>query len=248
MMTTKLPEHLAIIMDGNGRWAQSRNHSRIYGHVRGASIAKKIIIAATKLKIKNLTLFAFSTENWFRPQTEVRFLMRLLLRQILRERTTLMKNNIRFHAIGDLSRLPPAVREAVIGTIELTQGNTGMNLIFALNYGGRQEIVQAARALAQKVKLGEMQSEKIDAAAFASQLESSFLPDPDLILRTSGEQRLSNFFLWSAAYSEIYILEKLWPDFTEEDLTAALHRYANSDRRFGRLSSALNEKESFQGL
>lgn len=240
-----LPRHLAIIMDGNGRWASSRGHNRIYGHIRGAKIARTVIEECSRLGVANLTLFAFSTENWFRPQDEVSFLMGLLSRQLKRERAKLMANNIRFHAIGDLLRLPEAVRHEVRQTIEMTAGNTGMNLTFALSYGGRQEITSVAREIAQQVEAGQLKASDIDEATFARLLPSSFLPDPDLIIRTSGESRISNFFLWQAAYSEIFFEHKTWPDFNLADLHRILDHFAKSERRFGRTSEQVRNYGRF---
>ena len=229
-----LPRHLAIIMDGNGRWAKARRHNRVYGHLRGARIAKHVIEECARLKLSHLTLFAFSTENWFRPVEEVAFLMNLLRRQLLREKATLMRNNIRFQCIGDLERLPEAVRDVALDTLEETSGNTGMVLTFALSYGGRQEITQMARDLVRQAKLGMLEESEVDEALVAGFLPSSFLPDPDLIVRTSGEARLSNFFLWQSAYSEIAFEDKAWPDFTLADLHRILETYAARERRFGR--------------
>ncbi len=229
-----LPRHLAIIMDGNGRWAKARRHNRVYGHLRGARIAKNVIEECARLKFSHLTLFAFSTENWFRPVEEVAFLMNLLRRQLLREKATLMRNNIRFQCIGALERLPEAVRDVALDTIEETSGNTGMVLTFALSYGGRQEITQMARELVRQAKLGMLEETEVDEALVAGFLPSSFLPDPDLIVRTSGEARLSNFFLWQSAYSEIVFEEKAWPDFSLADLHRILETYAARERRFGR--------------
>lgn len=229
-----LPRHLAIIMDGNGRWAKARNHSRIFGHVRGAKVAKNVIEECARLKLPYLTLFAFSTENWFRPMEEVSFLMHLLTRQLRREKITLMRNNIRFQCIGDLDRLPSLVRDVVLDTVEATAGNTGMILTFALSYGGRQEITLMAKEIARQVKEGLLEEGEIDEALVASLMPSSFLPDPDLIIRTSGESRISNFFLWQAAYSEIAFEEKAWPDFEMSDLHRALETFAARERRYGR--------------
>jgi undecaprenyl diphosphate synthase len=174
-------------MDGNGRWAKARRHNRVYGHIRGAKIAKNVIEECARLKLPYLTLFAFSTENWFRPIEEVRFLMHLLDRQLRREQETLMRNNIRFQYIGDLGRLPKAVRSVVLDTVELTAANSGMQLTFALSYGGRQEITQMARELVRQAKLGLLEEDEVDEALVAGFLPSSFLPDPDLLIRTSGE-------------------------------------------------------------
>lgn len=235
----KTPRHLAIIMDGNGRWAKARRHSRIYGHIRGAKVARQVIENCADMKLPYLTLYAFSTENWFRPQPEVRFLMHLLRRQLIREKATLMRNNIRFQTIGQLERLPLEVRKVVLDTVDETSGNTGMVLTFALSYGGRQEITQMAREIANQVKLGHLQEEEIDEALVAGLLSSSFLPDPDLIIRTSGEARISNFFLWQAAYSEIEFEQKAWPDFSINDLHRILSTFAARERRFGRVSEQL---------
>ncbi len=232
----KFPQHVAIIMDGNGRWAELRGHSRIFGHVRGAKTAKNIIEQSANLGIKNLTLFAFSTENWTRPEFEVSFLMKLLRKHLLRERQSLKDQNIKFHCIGDLTRIPNAARIEVEKTIEVTKNNTGMNLTFALSYGGRQEIIDAVQRVCEKVKTGVISSEQISERVFGLELESSFLPDPDLIIRTSGETRISNFFLWQSAYSEIYFSNILWPDFTNVEYEKALEYFASRERRFGKTS------------
>lgn len=223
-------------MDGNGRWAKQRRHNRVYGHVRGAKVAKNVIEECARLKLPYLTLFAFSTENWFRPIEEVAFLMHLLNRQLRREKKTLMRNNIRFQYIGEVERLPATVRDVVLDTVEATSANTGMILTFALSYGGRQEIAQMAREVARQAKLGLLKESDVDEALVASLLPSSFLPDPDLIVRTSGESRISNFFLWQSAYSEIEFEAKAWPDFTLNDLQRILSSYAQRERRFGRVS------------
>lgn len=226
-------------MDGNGRWAKARRHNRVFGHIRGAKVAKSVIEECARLKMPYLTLFAFSTENWFRPIEEVSFLMHLLKRQLLREKSMLMEQNIRFQVIGEISRLPAAVREVVISTVEETSGNTGMTLSFALSYGGRQEITLMAREIARQVKMGHLEESEVDEALVASLLPSSFLPDPDLIIRTSGESRISNFFLWQSAYSEIEFEAKAWPDFNNEDLHRILSCYAARERRFGRTSDQI---------
>ncbi len=236
MSDLKLPRHLAIIMDGNGRWATARRHNRVYGHLKGAKVAKTVIEECARLKLPFLTLFAFSTENWLRPAAEVNFLMHLLVRQLRREKATLMRNNIRFYSIGDLTRLPNAVRTVVNETTEATQNNTGMVLTFALSYGGRQELTEVARELVRKAKAGEISENEVDEAALARMLPSSFLPDPDLIVRTSGESRISNFFLWQSAYSEIFFEEKSWPDFSLMDLNNIFVNFSARERRFGRTS------------
>jgi undecaprenyl diphosphate synthase len=236
----KLPRHLAIIMDGNGRWAKARRHNRIYGHIRGAKIARQVIEECSRLKLQYLTLFAFSTENWFRPLEEVSFLMHLLDRQLRREQKTLMRNNIRFQVIGDIERLPKKVRDVVVDTVDLTENNSGMVLAFALSYGGRQEIAHMARELVRQAKAGALDENEVDEALIASTLPSSFLPDPDLIIRTSGESRISNFFLWQSAYSEIEFEAKAWPDFNTQDLHRILQSYSARERRFGRTSGQLS--------
>lgn len=234
-----LPRHLAIIMDGNGRWAKARHHNRIYGHIRGARVAKSVIEESARLGIQYLTLYAFSTENWFRPLQEVSFLMHLLRRQLLREKATLMKNNIRFQTIGEVHRLPAEVQEVVREVTGETSRNTGMVLAFALSYGGRQEITTMARELVRQAQLGLLKEDEVDQALVASLMPSSFLPDPDLIIRTSGESRISNFFLWQAAYSEIEFEQKSWPEFTTDDLHRILSSYSARERRFGRTSEQL---------
>lgn len=220
-------------MDGNGRWAQRRLRPRILGHVKGAMVARQIITASVELGIPNLTLYAFSTENWKRPEAEVSFLMKLLERHLRKERETLVKQNIRFHVLGDVARLPESANREIHLTLDATSKNTGMNLTFALNYGGRQEILNATRSLAALVKNGELEPSEITEAVFESFLEASFLPDPDLIIRTSGEYRLSNFFTWQSAYSELYVSSTFWPDFKKADLLKALACYDSRERRFG---------------
>lgn len=229
-----LPRHLAIIMDGNGRWAKQRRHNRVFGHIRGAKVAKSVIEESARLGIQHLTLFAFSTENWFRPVEEVSFLMKLLGRQLKREQETLMRNGIRFQCIGEVARLPMNIRKIVAETIEMTEKNEGMRLTFALSYGGRQEITEMSRELVRQVRLGQLREEEIDEATIASLMPSAFLPDPDLIVRTSGESRISNFFLWQAAYSEIEFEAKTWPEFELQDLHRILASYNQRERRFGR--------------
>jgi undecaprenyl diphosphate synthase len=226
-------------MDGNGRWAKARMHSRVYGHIRGAKVAKSVIEECTRLGVKHLTLFAFSTENWFRPIEEVSFLMHLLRRQLIREKASLMKQNIRFRSIGDLDRMPKPVQDIVREVEQETAKNTGLVLTFALSYGGRQEITQMAKDLARRLLSGELEENEIDEAQIATMMPSSFLPDPDLVIRTSGESRISNFFLWQAAYSEIEFEQKAWPDFNIQDLHRILQSYSARERRFGRTPEQL---------
>jgi len=224
-------------MDGNGRWAKARGHNRFFGHVRGARVAKSIITECSLLKVPYLTLFTFSTENWFRPPEEVSFLMSLFARRLRKERALLMEKNVRFRVIGDLGRVPAFVRAEALSTAEATANNTGMVLTFALSYGGRQELVQVTKAIAEKVKAGALKPEDVTESLIAESLPSAFLPDPDLIIRTSGERRISNFFLWQTAYSEIFFEDLAWPDFTIENLHEAIDRYTNRERRFGRTSA-----------
>jgi undecaprenyl diphosphate synthase len=235
-----IPQHVAIIMDGNGRWAQSKGRPRNYGHLKGAKVARKIIEECARIGIKNLTLYTFSTENWLRPFEEVSFLMSLLEKHLRRQRATLIKNNIRFHCIGDHSKLPKNVTQELKNTIEATAGSTGMNLVFAVSYGGRQEIAAAAKKLAEEALRGRINIEDIDESLFDSYLTTTAVPDPDLIIRTSGEFRISNFMLWQAAYSEFYISSLPWPDFTIKELQQALSLYEKRERRFGRVGPSVS--------
>jgi len=227
------PNHIAIIMDGNGRWAKQRKHNRFFGHIRGAKVAYNIIEECAKINLKHLTLFAFSTENWKRPKTEVSLLMSLLIKHLKKEQKKLMANNISFHTIGNTSELPIEVQKLLKETSEVTKDNSGMQLTFALNYGGKQEILNATKKICEIVQSGKIKLDDINQDIFNTYLGSSFLPDPDLIIRTSNEQRLSNFFLWQAAYSEFYFCEKYWPDFEINDLNLAIQCFNNRDRRFG---------------
>lgn len=233
------PEHLAIIMDGNGRWAKERNLNRFQGHVKGAQVAKEIIEECARIGIQHLTLFTFSTENWKRPPREVQFLMQLLSRRLRSERDSLIRHNIRFHCIGNQDRLPTSVRNEVNKTIEATDHCTGMKLTFALSYSGREEILSAVRRFGEMVAQRQMHSEQLSEQGFSDLLSSCFLPDPDLIIRTSGENRLSNFFLWQAAYSEFYIADELWPDFNVKALHKGLEQYQRRERRFGMTSEQI---------
>ena len=229
-------------MDGNGRWAQVRGRPRTYGHIKGARVAKKIITACAERHPQNLTLYAFSSENWLRPAPEVFFLMNLLRRYLTKETATLVKQNIRFKAIGDMSKLPEDVIKAITYATQATSRNTGMNLIFAISYGSRQEITEAVRKLAQRVADGEMTPGEVDESSIHNSLFTTGFPDPDLIIRTSGEHRLSNFLMWQAAYSEFYFCETLWPDFTQQDLELALLSYLKRERRFGAVTNHENPR------
>jgi undecaprenyl diphosphate synthase len=221
-------------MDGNGRWAMRRGLSRIEGHKRGKAAVQAIVEAAAELGLEYLTLYAFSTENWQRPANEVRALMSLLRRYLRTELHKLMKNGIRLQAIGDLSRLPVAVRRELENVIRTTRENTGLTVVLAVSYGGREEIVAAARALASTVLEGRLALQEINECTLTQRLWSAGIPDPDLLIRTSGEFRLSNFLLWQLAYTEIYVTETLWPDFDREEFYRALADYQGRERRFGR--------------
>ncbi len=230
----KIPQHLAIIMDGNGRWAKSKAHARTYGHVKGTRVAKKIITECSRLGVKHLTLYAFSTENWYRPSTEIHLLMNLLRKYLKRETKNLIKENIRFTTIGETHRLPKDVLHAINDAKEATSHCSGLHLVFALSYGSRQEITQAVKSIYEQVLQDKLKAEDIDEALINSRLMTS-TPDPDLIIRTSGEKRLSNFLLWQSAYSEFYFTDTLWPDFKVEDLHLAFKDYAHRERRFGKV-------------
>jgi undecaprenyl diphosphate synthase len=234
----RLPRHVAIIMDGNGRWAQQRGLSRVEGHKRGKDSVRAVVETACDLGLEYLSLYAFSTENWNRPRTEVGALMGLLRRYLRTELKKMMERNIRLIAIGDLARLPPAVQAYLRRDLEATQDNTGMTVILAVSYGGRADLVAATRTLARECAAGRLRPEQIDEAALASHLGTAGIPDPDLVIRTSGEMRVSNFFLWQIAYSEIFVTDTLWPDFREEEFVAALAEYQQRERRFGRVSAS----------
>ncbi|MGZ3773577.1 MAG: isoprenyl transferase [Pseudobdellovibrionaceae bacterium] len=238
-----LPKHIAIIMDGNGRWAQIKHRPRSFGHIKGTRVAKKIITACSRRGIENLTLYAFSTENWFRPQAEVNLLMKILRRYLKKETENLVKENIRFSVIGDMSRIPVDVAQAIGQSIEATAQCTGLNLVFALSYGSRQEITTAVQKIAARLAKGELSADDVDEALINSELSTFPTPDPDLIIRTSGEQRLSNFLLWQAAYSEFYFTEVLWPNFTESHLDEALEVFSTRQRRFGKVSTNDNKEQ-----
>ena len=235
----KLPKHIAIIMDGNGRWAKKRLLPRNIGHRQGLEALKSIVNACGIIGIQVLTVYAFSTENWNRPQKEVNFLMNLLVEWLEKEIDSLNENNVKVMTSGNIEMLASAPYRAVKRGIEETKNNSGLILNVALNYGGRDELVRAAQGIAALVKMGELEVEEIDSAVLERFLFTSGLPDPDLIIRTSGEQRLSNFLLWQMAYSEIMFVDVLWPDFGEKDLFMAIADYQQRNRRFG----ALNEKD-----
>lgn len=229
----ELPHHVAIIMDGNGRWAKQRALNRIKGHHEGAESVRVIVRACREIGIKILTLYAFSTENWRRPQYEIKSLMALLKKFLKSERQEMLENNIRFNAIGQIERLPEAVQVTLRETITATQHNRGMLLNLALSYGSRDEIVEAVQKVALDVQKGTLKPGDITPGLFAEYLYTKGMPDPDLLIRTSGEMRISNFLLWQIAYSEIYVTDILWPDFRKEALLGAIRDYQKRERRFG---------------
>ena len=232
----KIPTHVAIIMDGNGRWAKKRNMPRVKGHYEGMQTVKKITKYASKLGIKYLTLYAFSTENWARPKEEVRYLMDLPEKMFTSFMPELMENNVKVEVIGVVEKLPENTRKAVEDAIEQTKNNTGLKLIFALNYGSKDEIVTAVKRIAQGAANNEYKVEEIDEQLISDNLFTKDTPDPDLLIRTSGEQRISNFLLWQIAYSEFIFTKVAWPDFVEEEFYKALLEYQSRDRRFGGLN------------
>ncbi|MBV6625686.1 MAG: isoprenyl transferase [Rivularia sp. (in: Bacteria)] len=230
-----LPHHVAVIMDGNGRWAKRRGLPRIMGHKRGTDILKDLLRCCKDWGIKVLTVYAFSTENWGRPQEEVEFLMTLFQRVLRQELREMLQENVRIGFVGNLKALPSALQAEIGRSMEETKDNRGIDFNVATNYGGRQEIIQACQAIAEKVDKGLMQPHEIDEAIFEHHLYTAKHCDPDLIIRTSGEMRLSNFLLWQAAYSEIYFTDTLWPDFDRSEFRKALSAYQQRDRRFGKV-------------
>ena len=234
----RIPCHVAIIMDGNGRWAKQRGRERSYGHQVGAETVHIIAEEAAKLGVEYLTLYTFSTENWGRPAEEVTALMGLLFESI--EEETFMKNNIRFRVIGDTDKLPDYVRGRLNACIAHTADNTGMNLVLALSYSSRWEITEAAKKMAMAVQSGDLNPEQIDSEVFAGYLATNFMPDPDLLIRTGGELRLSNYLLWQCAYSELYFCDTYWPDFREEAFFKAISVFPKRERRFGKTSEQIS--------
>jgi undecaprenyl diphosphate synthase len=234
-----LPEHVAIIMDGNGRWAKQKGKPRTFGHRNGVTSVRDTAEGAAEIGIKYLTLYAFSTENWKRPKYEVDALMRLLLQTINAELKTLNDNEIRLRTIGDLNNLPGKIRERLLDAIENTAGNKRMTLTLALSYSSRWELIETTKKIAKQIHNDEISMDDIDCELFDKNLNTSFLPHPELLIRTSGERRLSNFMLWQLAYAELYFTPKLWPDFRREDLFEAVYDYQNRERRFGKTSDQL---------
>ncbi len=236
----KLPRHVAVIMDGNGRWAKTQGMPRVFGHKNGVTSVREVTEAAAELGISYITLYAFSTENWNRPAFEVNALMTLLVETVKNELKTLNKNNIRLKAIGDLSKLPASTYKTLLQGIEETKNNTRMTLVLALNYSSRWEIVEAAKSLALEAKEGRIDIDDINHDSFAAKLATADIPDPELMIRTSGEQRISNYLLWQAAYAELYFTDVLWPDFGREDFYSAILDYQGRERRFGKTSEQLS--------
>jgi undecaprenyl diphosphate synthase len=238
---TRLPQHVAIIMDGNGRWAKEKGKLRAFGHQSGVLSVRDTVEGAVKAGIKYITLYAFSTENWNRPKLEVYALMELLVSTINRETKTLMENGVRLNAIGNLHSLPGKCYRQLQDTIQQTSVNNSCTLTLALSYSSRWEITEAARLLARDVKEGKLEPEDINEETFASRLTTADMPDPELMIRTSGEYRISNYLLWQLAYSELYFTSKLWPDFRREDLYEAVIDYQKRERRFGKTSEQLHK-------
>lgn len=240
----KLPGHVAVIMDGNGRWARKQGFARVKGHEKGVGAVRDTVEAAAELGIRFLTLYAFSTENWNRPKYEIDALMKLLVQAINNEMKSLMENNIRLTTIGDLSALPAKSQQEMQKAMEKTSKNTGLTLVLALSYSSRWEIIETCRKISEDVQIGNMVPQDIDAAFFSSRLTTSSIPDPELLIRTSGEYRISNFLLWQIAYSELYFTPTLWPDFTKEEFFRAILDFQHRERRFGLTSEQINQVEA----
>jgi undecaprenyl diphosphate synthase len=238
----KLPVHIAIIMDGNGRWASQHGKERIFGHKEGVESVRSVIEAAAELGIRHLTLYAFSTENWGRPDDEVTALMGIMVQSLNDETPNMLKNNIRMSAIGDFARLSDDLMERLSETIRLTSSSTGLNLIVALSYSSRWEITEAAKKMAVDLCNGTLKNKSVNESEFEKYLITYGIPDPDLLIRTSGELRISNFLLWQVAYTELYFTEKLWPDFRKEDFYNAIIDFQKRERRFGKTSEQILEK------
>ena len=231
--TGNVPRHVAIIMDGNGRWARSRGLERSAGHVEGVNTVRRITTAASELGIEYLTLYAFSTENWNRPKEEVDILMHLIVTAIERETPDLIKNGVRLGVIGDMSRMPDEARERLEKCIEDTSGGNGLHLVLAISYSSRWELTEATRRIATEVAAGRIDPSSITPRTIAEHLETSWMPDPDLLIRTGGDMRVSNFLLWQLAYTEIFVTQKYWPDFSADDLVEAITVFDSRERRFG---------------
>ena len=237
----RLPRHIAVIMDGNGRWAKEQGKMRVFGHQHGVDAVRNVTEACAELGVEYLTLYAFSTENWNRSSFEVDALMTLLTQALKTEVKTLNDNNIRLDAVGDLTRLPKSQYNALMSAIENTKDNTRMTLTLCLSYSGRWELTETVKKIAGKVKNGELNPEDINGKMVCDNLATSYMPDPELLIRTSGEIRISNFLLWQLAYSELYFTKKYWPDFSKEDLYEAIIDYQSRERRFGKTSEQLKK-------
>ncbi len=233
----RIPAHVAIIMDGNGRWAKQRNKPRTFGHEAGVRAVKEVVKAATELGIKYLTLYTFSVENWARPRSEVSALMSLLSRATRRELDDLIKNDVKLRTIGRINGLPQSRQKVLLNAVEKTRNNQGLVLTLALNYGGRMEILDAVKAIANSVRAGILDIPDINDELFSDFLYTASMPDPDLLIRTSGEMRISNFLLWQTSYTELYIIDTLWPDFGRDELFKAVANFQTRERRFGKVSS-----------
>lgn len=242
---TKIPEHIAIIMDGNGRWAKARGLSRSMGHQQGVVAVREVTTACSILGVKYLTLYTFSTENWNRPATEVAALMSIILSSL--EEELFMKNNVRLRVIGDLKRIPENVRRSILDLQLRTAENSGMTMVIALSYSARWELTEAAQRIAHEVAAGRLDPNAITETTISSRLSTAFMPDPDLLIRTGGEVRLSNFLLWQCAYTELYFCETFWPDFHEADLRQAIIWYQNRERRYGKTSEQINTDNILSG-
>ena len=230
----RIPDHIAIIMDGNGRWAKARGKPRVYGHRKGVNAVRQVSEGSAELGVKFLTLYAFSTENWSRPKLEINALMSLLVSTMDKEIATLMKNNIRLRTIGDISKLPAKNYDSLIKGMEETRNNDGMQLILALNYSGRWDLIQAMQRLTEKIQSGKLDPSELNEKILSGALSTDGIPDPALLIRTSGEMRLSNFLLWEMAYTELFFTEVMWPDFTKDDLYLAVKSFQQRERRFGK--------------
>lgn len=239
--STRIPKHIAIIMDGNGRWATEKGKDRSYGHQAGVETVRRITSECTRLGVKYLTLYTFSTENWNRPQDEISALMGLVLSSL--EDEIFMKNNVRFRVIGDLKRLPEVVQQKLKETEEHTKNNAAMTMVVALSYSARWEITQATKAIAEKVANGQLSNDAITEDVLTAHMATSFMPDPELLIRTGGEERISNYLLWQIAYSELYFCDTYWPDFTEEDLRCAIEDYQTRQRRFGKTEAQVEDEQ-----
>ena len=237
----QLPLHVAVIMDGNGRWAKKKGNQRIFGHKNGVAAVRETVEAAAELGIKFLTLYAFSTENWNRPKAEVNALMQLLVASLSSESETLMKNNVCLKTIGNTDSLPSNVAKQLKGMIEFTAKNTGLTLVLALSYSGRWELTKAIKEIAFQLSENKIKSDNITELFISQQIQSSFMPDPELLIRTSGEYRISNFLLWQIAYTELYFTDALWPDFRKEDFYKALLDFQSRERRFGKTSDQIDK-------